>query len=200
MREIGLRITMLGTALCFATMVFAEPFDQNDLARAFELSKTCSDECSNESVHMVRIPFPKGKSGFLIVTNDQDFCGSGGCSSVIVVVSGNHFEKIIDGLGITKSQAISFAANDRGINLAGPPSGGSKIVYPNAISSIYSQEPVGRARMLTCRDQYNANKTSDANGGLQWTTDSGGYYSICNERLKASACARPPFNRRYASE
>jgi len=58
-------------------------------------------------------------------------------------------------------------------------------VYPSAVSSKYSSEKAGRARMHTCLDQYNANKASNANGGLRWIQKGGGYYSECNKRLKA---------------
>ncbi len=57
-------------------------------------------------------------------------------------------------------------------------------VYPTAISSKYSKETPGKARMHTCLDQYNANKTSGGNGGLNWIQKGGGYYSECNKRLK----------------
>ena len=42
----------------------------------------------------------------------------------------------------------------------------------------------GKARMHTCLDQYNANKTGNGNGGLKWIEKGGGYYSECNKRLK----------------
>ena len=60
----------------------------------------------------------------------------------------------------------------------------SNAVFPTAVSSKYSSESAGRARMHTCRDQYNANKTSNGNGGLKWIVKGGGYYSECNKRLK----------------
>ena len=37
--------------------------------------------------------------------------------------------------------------------------------------------------MRTCLDQYEANKTANANGGLKWIQKGGGYYSQCNRRL-----------------
>jgi hypothetical protein len=40
--------------------------------------------------------------------------------------------------------------------------------------------------MLSCRDQYEANKTTGANGGLEWSQKGGGYYSACNDRLKGA--------------
>jgi hypothetical protein len=49
----------------------------------------------------------------------------------------------------------------------------------------YASEPPGKARLRTCLDQYNANKASDANGGLKWIEPGGGYFSACNNRLKS---------------
>lgn len=48
----------------------------------------------------------------------------------------------------------------------------------------YTNESVGKARMRTCLDQYNANKATNANGGLKWIQKGGGYYSECNKQLK----------------
>jgi hypothetical protein len=61
---------------------------------------------------------------------------------------------------------------------------GAAATYPTAVSPKYSKEPAGKARMQTCLDQYNANKTGDHNGGLKWIQKGGGYYSECNKRLK----------------
>jgi len=57
-------------------------------------------------------------------------------------------------------------------------------VFPSAVSPKYSKESEGKARMHTCLDQYNANKTGNGNGGLNWIQKGGGYYSECNKRLK----------------
>src|SRR6516165_1719513 len=54
----------------------------------------------------------------------------------------------------------------------------------NAVFPKYSSESAGKARMHTCLDQYNANKASNANGGLKWIQKGGGYYSECNKQLK----------------
>ena len=56
--------------------------------------------------------------------------------------------------------------------------------FPSAVAPKYSKEPAGKARMQTCLDQYNANKSNDRNGGLKWIEKGGGYYSECNKRLK----------------
>ena len=58
-------------------------------------------------------------------------------------------------------------------------------VFPSAVSPKYSTESAGKARMHTCLDQYNANKTSNGNGSLKWIQKGGGYYSECNKRLKS---------------
>ncbi|MBL7233989.1 hypothetical protein [Komagataeibacter oboediens] len=55
---------------------------------------------------------------------------------------------------------------------------------PDAVSPKYSKEAAGKARLHTCLDQYNANKATNANGGLRWIQRGGGYYSVCNARLK----------------
>jgi len=60
-------------------------------------------------------------------------------------------------------------------------------IFPIAVSPKYSQESAGKARMHSCLDQYNANKATNANGGLKWIQKGGGYYSECNKRLKGAA-------------
>jgi hypothetical protein len=58
------------------------------------------------------------------------------------------------------------------------------VVFPAAVDPKYSKETAGKGRMHTCVDQYNANKTANANGGLKWIQKGGGYYSECNKKLK----------------
>ena len=60
-------------------------------------------------------------------------------------------------------------------------------MFPNAVDPKYAKETAGKARMHTCVDQYNANKTTNANGGMKWIEKGGGYYSECNKRLKGAA-------------
>jgi len=60
-------------------------------------------------------------------------------------------------------------------------------IFPNAISSKYASKSAGKARMLTCLEQYRVNKTNGGNGGLKWIQKGGGYYSECNRRLKGQA-------------
>jgi hypothetical protein len=67
---------------------------------------------------------------------------------------------------------------------AKPPVAAGNAVFPSAISAKYSGESPAKARLHTCLDQYKANKASNANGGLKWIQKGGGYYSLCNARLK----------------
>jgi hypothetical protein len=64
------------------------------------------------------------------------------------------------------------------------PAAAGNAVFPLAVSTKYSTESPGKARMHTCLDQYNANKANNTNGGLRWIEKGGGYYSECNKRLK----------------
>jgi hypothetical protein len=60
------------------------------------------------------------------------------------------------------------------------------VVFPKAVDPKYASETPGKARMHTCRDQYHTNKANNALGGLKWIQKGGGYYSLCNTKLKAS--------------
>src|SRR6266566_4418225 len=84
----------------------------------------------------------------------------------------NDFRKAQCGADATAAPAAAPAAP------AGP------AVYPSAVDPKYSKESAGKARMHTCVDQYNANKATNANGGLKWIQKGGGYYSECTKKLK----------------
>ena len=69
------------------------------------------------------------------------------------------------------------------------PTGGStnaNAVFPTVVSPKYAAKSAGKARMLTCLDQYEANKAGNLNGGLKWIQRGGGYYSMCNKHLKGA--------------
>ncbi|MCU4181803.1 hypothetical protein [Bosea sp. BH3] len=69
---------------------------------------------------------------------------------------------------------------------AAKPAGKAKAaVFPRTVSQKYSNESAGKARLKTCADQYNANKTANANGELKWIEKGGGYWSQCNAKLKS---------------
>ena len=78
----------------------------------------------------------------------------------------------------------STAAKPAVAKPAAPAAATGNAVFPNAVSSKYSSESAGKARMHTCLDQYNANKANNGNGGLKWIEKGGGYYSECNKHLK----------------
>ena len=82
------------------------------------------------------------------------------------------------------SPATSTAANPLKPAPTTAPAATGAAVFPPAVLPKYASEKPGTARMHTCRDQYQANKASGANGGLPWIKKSGGYYSECNKRLK----------------
>jgi hypothetical protein len=58
------------------------------------------------------------------------------------------------------------------------------VKFPSAIARKYSGENPGKARMHTCLEQYYVNKDADSLNGLRWIQKGGGYYSLCNARLK----------------
>ncbi|MGU3574783.1 antifreeze protein [Brucellaceae bacterium C25G] len=58
------------------------------------------------------------------------------------------------------------------------------VTFPSSVSSKFSNEKAGKARMHTCLEQYHALKDKNALNGLKWVQKGGGYYSICNARLK----------------
>jgi hypothetical protein len=58
------------------------------------------------------------------------------------------------------------------------------VVFPKAVDPQYASQSPGKARMHTCLDQYHINKTKNALGGLKWIQKGGGYYSLCNAKLK----------------
>jgi hypothetical protein len=58
------------------------------------------------------------------------------------------------------------------------------VVFPRAVAAKYASETAGKARMHTCLDQYRQDKASNGLAGLTWVQAGGGYYSICNARLK----------------
>ena len=91
----------------------------------------------------------------------------------------NDFRKAECGAGAAPP-ATTTAAPPAATTAARP----SDAVFPSTVAPKYSTESAGKARMHTCLDQYNTNKTGTGNGGLKWIQKGGGYYSECNKRLK----------------
>ncbi len=97
----------------------------------------------------------------------------------------NEFRKAECGADAAAAPAAAPAGSATAAKTAAPAAAGNA-VFPSKVSDKYSKESAGKARMHTCRDQYNANKASNANGGLRWIEKGGGYYSECNKRLKGA--------------
>jgi hypothetical protein len=58
------------------------------------------------------------------------------------------------------------------------------VIFPTAIDAKFSGEKPSLGRLHTCAAQYKIDKANKALGGLHWIQNGGGYYSICNARLK----------------
>src|SRR5450432_254653 len=102
----------------------------------------------------------------------------------------NDFRKAECGADATAAPAAAPAApkaveaKPKAPEAATPADPAGPAVCPAAVDPKYAKETAGKGRMHTCVDQYNANKTASANGGLKWIQKGGGYYSECNKKLK----------------
>ncbi len=59
-------------------------------------------------------------------------------------------------------------------------------VLPAAVDAKFASLRPAQARQKTCSEQFQANKASDANAGLRWIQKGGGYWSLCNKKLKGA--------------
>jgi hypothetical protein len=59
------------------------------------------------------------------------------------------------------------------------------VTFPKAISPKFASETPAKGRMHTCLEQYYANKDANTLGGLKWIQKGGGFYSLCNAKLKS---------------
>src|ERR1700719_4482612 len=58
-------------------------------------------------------------------------------------------------------------------------------VFPLAVDPKFASEKPHMQRMHTCAAQWQANKANNTTGGMHWNQKGGGgYYSVCNQRLK----------------
>jgi hypothetical protein len=102
----------------------------------------------------------------------------------------NDFRKAQCGSDASAAPAAAPASSTASAPAAAPapaPVSVGNAVFPSAVDSKYSKDSAGKARMLTCLDQYHANKANNGNGGLRWIQKGGGYYSECNKHLKGAA-------------
>ncbi|WP_271893298.1 hypothetical protein [Candidatus Phyllobacterium onerii] len=66
--------------------------------------------------------------------------------------------------------------------VARSPSG--KTTFPSSIAEKFAAEKPAKARMHTCLEQYHVNKKGGTLGGARWIEKGGGYYKLCNAKLK----------------
>ncbi|CAN7168896.1 hypothetical protein LJN214_000246 [Mesorhizobium sp. LjNodule214] len=59
------------------------------------------------------------------------------------------------------------------------------VKFPTAISKKFAGETPAKGRMHTCLELYYANKDANTLGGLKWIQKGGGFYSLCNAKLKS---------------
>jgi hypothetical protein len=60
----------------------------------------------------------------------------------------------------------------------------ANLSLPTTVSPKYASETAGKARFHTCVDAYHAAKAKNALAGVKWIQKGGGYYSLCNSKLK----------------
>jgi hypothetical protein len=59
------------------------------------------------------------------------------------------------------------------------------VKFPSKISQKFASETPGKGRMHTCLELYYANKDANTLNGLRWIQKGGGFYSLCNAKLKS---------------
>ncbi|MBN9218929.1 MAG: hypothetical protein J0I79_13325 [Mesorhizobium sp.] len=58
------------------------------------------------------------------------------------------------------------------------------VTFPTTLAAEFQTEKPAKARMKTCLQGYHGNKEAGTLNGLRWIQKGGGYYSLCNARLK----------------
>lgn len=96
----------------------------------------------------------------------------------------NAFRKAECGPGAHPEMVGSVSSKEPPAPTIAAPSG---VKFPTAVSAKYANETEGKQRMKTCLDQYYANKNANTLNGLRWIQKGGGYYSLCNARLKGNS-------------
>jgi hypothetical protein len=99
----------------------------------------------------------------------------------------NDFRKAECGAGADDDDTVpapseaSYKADPEAPTIVAP----KGVKFPTAISKKYASETPGKARMHTCLEQYYALKDANALKGLKWIQKGGGFYSLCNAKLKS---------------
>lgn len=71
--------------------------------------------------------------------------------------------------------------------VAAPSSAAAGMAFPDAIDPKYASEKPAKARLHTCAASYRTHKKEGTLNGLRWIQKGGGFYSLCNRKLKKSA-------------
>jgi hypothetical protein len=61
------------------------------------------------------------------------------------------------------------------------------VTFPTNLAAEFKTEKPAKARMKTCLQGYHDNKEAGTLNGLRWIQKGGGYYSLCNARLKSES-------------
>jgi hypothetical protein len=61
------------------------------------------------------------------------------------------------------------------------------VSFPKAVDKKYASETPAKGRLHTCVDAYHVNKDAGSLNGLKWIQKGGGYWSLCNTKLKSGA-------------
>ncbi|TIU36013.1 MAG: hypothetical protein E5W28_09300 [Mesorhizobium sp.] len=59
------------------------------------------------------------------------------------------------------------------------------VTFPATLAAEFKTETPAKARMKTCLQGYHDNKEAGTLNGLRWIQKGGGYYSLCNAKLKS---------------
>ncbi len=59
------------------------------------------------------------------------------------------------------------------------------VTFPTTLAAEFKTEKPAKARMKTCLQGYHGNKDAGTLNGLRWIQKGGGYYSLCNAKLKS---------------
>src|SRR5262249_23655887 len=101
-------------------------------------------------------------------------CGAGAAAAP-AAASGKATDTGTPAVAASPSDTASPSKSKPIYNTA-PAAASADAVFPSAVSPKYAGKSAGKARMLTCLDQYQANKIGNQNGGLKWIQRGGGYY------------------------
>ncbi|MBA8876643.1 hypothetical protein [Phyllobacterium myrsinacearum] len=101
----------------------------------------------------------------------------------------NEYRKEECAKAISATAAPDGAASGKKVEVA--PQGtqtalAKSLVFPSVVSSKFAAEKPAKARMHTCLEQYHINKDNNALGGMRWIEKGGGYYKLCNDKLKGT--------------